>query len=189
MESPLQITFRDMDPSAAIEERIREKATKLDTVYDRIMSCRVVIQAPHRHHHKGKLYNVHIDLTVPQGELIVSRDPKDNHAHEDVYVAIRDAFRAAERQLEDYARRQRGLVKTHETPQSLGKVTKLFPEEGYGIITTPDGVDVYFHRHSVVEDAFSKLEVGSEVRFVLSMGEKGPQASTVSIVGKHHPTR
>ena len=186
MELPLQITFRDMEPSEAIEAKIREKTVKLDTVYDRIMGCHVVVQAPHRHHHKGKLYQVHIDLTVPQGELVVSREPKDDHTHEDVYVAIRDAFRAAERQLEDYARRQRGAVKTHELPQSVGKIAKLFPESNFGIITTPDGLEVYFHRNSVAEEAFDKLEIGTEVRFVESMGEKGPQASTVSAVGKHH---
>ena len=181
MQLPLQITFRNMESSVAIESRVRERASKLDTVCDHIMGCRVVIEAPHRHHHKGKLYHVRIDLTVPQGELVVSREPKDNHAHEDVYVAIRDAFKAAERQLEDYVRRQRGVVKTHESPYAEGRVTKLFPEEGYGILITAEGLEVYFHRNSVVEDGFGKLEVGHLVRFIETSGEKGPQASTVTI--------
>jgi ribosome-associated translation inhibitor RaiA len=115
MQLPLQINFRDIPPSDAVEARVREKAADLDKFYDHIMSCRVMIEAPHGHHHKGNLYHVRIDLTVPHGEIIVNRDPKDKHAHEDVYVAIRDAFDAARRKLQDHARKQRGEVKRHDT--------------------------------------------------------------------------
>jgi ribosomal subunit interface protein len=108
MQIPLQVTFRDMAQSEAIEARIREKAEKLSRYYDRIMGCRVVIEMPQRHKHQGKLHSVRIDLTVPGAELVA------NHAQdEDVYVAIRDAFGAITRQLEDFARRQRGEVKNH----------------------------------------------------------------------------
>lgn len=113
MKLPLQITFRDMDPSTAIESNIREKAEKLDRFSDHITSCRVVVEAAHKHHNKGNLYHVRLDFTVPDDEIVVSRDPGKNHAHEDVYVAIRDAFDAARRQLDEYARRRRGDVKTH----------------------------------------------------------------------------
>ncbi|HYD49530.1 MAG TPA: HPF/RaiA family ribosome-associated protein [Terriglobales bacterium] len=102
----VQITFRGIDSSAAIEAKVRERAAKLERLYPRITSCRVAVEAPHGHHHKGKIFHVRIDLTVPQHELVVSRDPAQNHAHEDVYVAIRDAFEAAERQLEDLNKRQ-----------------------------------------------------------------------------------
>jgi len=185
MKLPLQIVFDNLPPSAAIEARIRKKADKLDLYCDGIMSCRVVVEAPHKHQHQGKLYRVRINVTVPDEELVVSRDPAQNQAHEDVYVAIRDSFNAIRRQLEDYARRRRGDVKRHESPPH-GKVTQLFPEEGYGIIKTPDRRQIYFHQNSVVDSDFSKLEVGSEVRFVEEMGEKGPQASTVYAIGKHH---
>lgn len=107
MEIPLQVTFRGFDGSAAIEAKVRERANKLERFYDRIISCRVLIEDPHRHQHKGKLYHVRIDLTVPQQELVVSHDPGNDHGHEDVYVAIRDAFEAAERQLDEFARRRR----------------------------------------------------------------------------------
>ena len=107
MRLPLQITFRNLTPSPGMETRIREKATKLETFYDGILGCRVVVDAPHRRLHQGKLFHVRIDLTVPDGEVVVTREPAEAHAHEDVYVAIRDAFDAARRQLEDYARRQR----------------------------------------------------------------------------------
>lgn len=113
MDFPLDISFRNMDPSEAVEARVREKAAKLARLYDRIVGCTVVVEAPHRHQHKGKLYSVHIDISVPGKDLIVDRAKPQDHAHEDVYLAVRDAFKAAERQLEDHARRSRGDVKHH----------------------------------------------------------------------------
>jgi ribosomal subunit interface protein len=185
MQVPLQISFRDMEPSAAVEDRIRERAAKLDRYYERIMGCRVVVEAPHRRHHQGKLYHVRVDLTVPQGELVVSREPVNHHAHEDVYVAIRDAFDAAQRRLADYARRQRGDIKVREAPPVV-RVSKLFAAEGYGFLAAPDGREIYFHKNSVLSDAFDRLQVGSEVQYAEEQGEKGPQASTVRLVGKSH---
>lgn len=205
MEIPLQITFRNMLPSQAIEDNIREKASKLESFYDRIMSCRVIVEAPHRHHRKGKAYEVRIDLTVPGGELVINRSPKrlkaanlrqagppetklvESHepskhgAHTDVYVAIRDAFNAAGRKLQDHARRQSGAVKLHQAPPRA-RVAKLFPEERYGFLETPDGREVYFHSNSVLEPGFDHLDVGAEVYFAEEWGEKGPQASTVRFV-------
>jgi cold shock CspA family protein len=107
----------------------------------------------------------------------------DHHAvDEDLYVAIRDAFDAARRRLEDYAGRQRGAVKSHEE-RHRARVSRLFPEEGYGFLATPDGREIYFHRHSVLHPGFDRLAIGTEVRFVEESGEKGPQASTVAIAG------
>jgi len=114
MKLPLQITFRNMQPSEVMEQNIRERAEKLDLFCDQIMSCRVVVEAQHKHHQQGNVFHVRIDLTVPGDELAVSRDPGKDHAHEDVYVAIRDAFDAARRQLEDFGRRRRSQVKAHE---------------------------------------------------------------------------
>jgi ribosomal subunit interface protein len=108
MHVPLQVTLKDMPQSGAVESRIREKAGKLARFYDRIIGCRVVVETPQRHQHQGKLYSVRIDLTVPGAELVANRAQD-----EDVYVAIRDAFVAITRQLEDFARRQRGEVKSH----------------------------------------------------------------------------
>jgi ribosomal subunit interface protein len=112
MQIPLQISFRNMDPSPAVEARIRKKAEKLERFHDRIIGCTVVVEAPHRHHHKGKLFNVRVDISVPGKDVVVDRAKPTNHAHEDVYVAIRDAFDAATRRLEDQARKMRGNVKT-----------------------------------------------------------------------------
>lgn len=185
MVVPLQVVFRDMQPSAAVEAKIRERTQELAQYYGEIMSCRVVVEQHHRHHHQGNLFHVRIDLKVPRGELVASRDPGKHHAHEDVYVTIRDAFDAIRRQLEDHARRWRGQVKKHETPPH-GRVVELYPSADYGKIETPDGRRVYFHRNSVVEGDFAELKVGAEVRFAEESGELGPQATTVYVIGKHH---
>ena len=178
MELPLQVTLRDVSPSEAVEGYIRERAAKLDIFCNSIMSCRVVVEAPVRHHRKGGPFKVRIDLTVPGDELVVNRQ-----ADEDLYVAIREAFDAARRRLEDYVRRQRGAVKTHEAPPQA-RVSKLFPGEGYGFLETPDGHEIYFHRNSVLDGGFDRLEIGTEVRFAEEEGDQGPQASTVAIIGK-----
>lgn len=183
MQIPLQITFRDMTPSAAIDARIRERAADLERFYDRITRCHVVVHAPHRRHNQGTLFHVRIDMTVPGSELVVNREPAAHHAHEDVYVAIRDAFDAARRQLEDYARRTRGATKSRQMTPS-GRVVKLVPEEDYGFIDTADGREIYFHRHSIVNASMDELAVGSEVEFVEASGENGPQASTVRVCGR-----
>ena len=115
MKLPLQITARDMSMTESIENAVREKAQKLETFHDQIMGCRVVIESPHNHQHKGKLFNVRLDITVPGGELVVKREPR-----EDLYVSIRDAFDAARRQLKEHADRRRGDVKNHaaKTPSA-----------------------------------------------------------------------
>jgi ribosomal subunit interface protein len=183
MQLPLQVTFRNLPPSEAIEAAVRERAARLNVFFDRIMACRVVIEAPHRHHRRGNLFHVRIDLTVPGEELVVSREPAAHQAYQDVYVAIRDAFDEARRQLEDYVRRHRDWKKPRVGPPH-GRISRLFPEEGYGFLETADGRQVYFHRNSVRGGDFDRLSLGTEVRFSEEEGEKGPQASTVEMVGK-----
>lgn len=179
MQLPVQITFRNVPRSDAVEAKIRERAAKLDTYYDRITGCHVTVEAPHRRHHQGKLFQVGIDLVLPGTELVVNRAPQAHHAYEDVFVALRDAFDAARRQLEDYARRQRADVKAHVDPPH-GHVSKLLAD--YGFIATPDEREIYFHRNSVLGTAFETLAVGAPVRFVEEQGDEGPQASTVRVV-------
>jgi ribosomal subunit interface protein len=186
MKIPLSITFRGVDPSPAVKDAVQERADKLEKFYGDIMHCHVVVEKPHQHHHKGNLYHIRIDVTVPGNELVVQRAPEAHHAHEDPYVAIRDAFDSMRRQLEDYARIRRGKVKTHEVP-AHGRVFQLDPEHDHGKLETPDGREVYFHRNSVVDTPFDKLTIGAEVRYVEELGEKGPQASSVYLIGKHHP--
>lgn len=180
MQRPLQITFRDIRHSDAIESHIREKVEKLEQFYDRIIGCRVVVGEVRRHHHQGRWLNIRVDLTVPGAEIVINRDKA-----EDAMVAIRDAFDVARRKLEDHVRRQRGDVKAHELERH-GTVARLFPDEGYGFITADDGTELYFHRYNVVHPDFDQLNEGDEVVFLEEMAEEGPQANRVS-VGKHHP--
>ena len=103
----IDVTFRDIERSEAIEQRVRERAERLTRYSDRIGTCHVVVQAPHRHHHKGKLYDVRIQVHLPGHDVVVNHEGLNDHTHEDVFVAIRDAFDAAERQVEDLQRRLR----------------------------------------------------------------------------------
>ena len=185
MKLPLQVTFRHMEPSDALDADIREHAELLDKFAGNIMSCRVVVEAPHQHKHQGQLYQVRINITLPGHEINVTRGRDLHHAHEDPYVAVRDAFNAAQRQLQDLVRVRRGDVKLHETAPH-GRVASISPEENFGIIETPDGREIYFHRNSLLDENLNDLDVGTEVRFHEEMGEEGPQASTVQVIGKHH---
>jgi cold shock CspA family protein len=186
---PLQITFRDIPQSDAIEAKIRDRAGGLEVFSDRIMHCHVVVEAPHRHKSHGFQYNVRIDLTVPGGVIAINRFPSPHASYSDIHVAIRDAFDAARRKLEDHVRRYRGAVKSHEVV-AHGRVVRTEPLDGYGFLETPDGLEVYFHENAIVGCALADLSPGNEVRFVLAEGEglAGPQASSVRLVGKHHIT-
>ena len=113
MQLPLEITFRGIPHSDAVEARIREKAAKLEQYCQNIISCRVAVEAEHHNQHQGNLFKIRIDISVPNKHIVVSRDHHDKQSHEDMYVALRDAFSAATRQLEEYVRIQRGEVKSH----------------------------------------------------------------------------
>ncbi|MCG2709458.1 MAG: HPF/RaiA family ribosome-associated protein [Thermodesulfovibrionales bacterium] len=176
MELDLQITARNLKLPNYVRDAIHKKAEKLDKFYDRIMRCRVVVEVPHKHKKEGLLYNVRIDMKVPGAELVVKREP-----NEDLEIAVRDAFYAARRQLEDFVRKQRQDIKRHEEPPRA-VITSLFPEKGYGFLTTIDNREIYFHKNSVLNHEFKKLKTGMEVRFVEESGEKGPQASTVTVI-------
>jgi ribosomal subunit interface protein len=179
MRIPLQITFRNIAHSEPIEANINEKAARLDRFYDRIMSCRVVVEESQRRRHQGKLYSVRIDITVPGKELAVTREE-----NEDAYVAVRDAFDAAARKLGEHARRRHGDVKAHVAPPT-GRIIRIFPDSDYGFIKTSDDREIYFHRNSVLDDVdFRELKFGTEVTFIEEQGKEGPQAARVAISGR-----
>jgi ribosomal subunit interface protein len=179
MQIPLQITCRHFPSSEALEARIRERAAELEQFFPNIMSCRVVVEEESRHKHQGKRFTVRVDLHVPGRELVVDREHD-----EDPFVAARDAFDALRRQLEDHARVVRGDVKGHAA-ELRGRVARLFADQGYGFIATPDGREFYFSRENVVTPGFAQLAVDTEVQFIEDVGAEGPQAKRVS-VGKHH---
>jgi len=183
MKQELQITFRDMSPSDAVAAEVREKVGKLEEVYEGLLGCRVAIESLTRRHQQGNVYRVRVDMIVPGEDLVFGRESAEDHAHEDLYVAMRDAFDGARRLLQNFALRQRGHVKTRVGPPH-GKVTRLFAQSGYGFLEAPEGYEVYFHKNSVLKNGFARLTIGTEVRYEEEEGEKGPQASSVAIVGK-----
>jgi ribosomal subunit interface protein len=114
MQIPLEIRFQNLERSDFIEAAVRKQAKKLEQFRDDIMSCRVTVESPHKHQRKGRLFRVIINVRTRGDEIAVSRMPDDEQAHEDVYVAIHNAFDAARRQLQDRLNIRRGFVKTHE---------------------------------------------------------------------------
>ncbi len=181
MVATLQVGFKNMAPADAVNDDIRARVTKLDHYYSKITHCHVTVEAPHRHHKSGRQYHVRVVVSVPGRRLVVSNDPGRDQAHEDVLVALRDTFNAMTRQLKDYVRTLRREVKVAAEPQQEGEVIRLFPEDGYGFIDIGNEGEIYFHRNSVIGDAFAKLSPGSRVAVVVAGGESehGAQASTV----------
>jgi cold shock CspA family protein/ribosome-associated translation inhibitor RaiA len=182
MQIPLQITFKDISPSDALEADIRKRADRLEKYYENVTGCRVTIGLAGKHKNQGRLYSVGIELTVPGALIAINRSNPD-HLNEDVYIVLRDAFDAAKRKLEEYARIQRGDIKAHDQP-ARGSITELF-DEGYGFIETPLGDRLYFHRDNVVSPRFEQLSVGAEVQFLEETSSQGMQAKRVT-AGKHH---
>jgi cold shock CspA family protein len=185
METPVQIDFQGMQAGADLRSSILTHVDELEQRFGRVTACRVVLKAPSGHHRTGGLYEVNIRLALPDGrEVNVGRTPTLDERHTDLSFAINDAFHRARRRLQDHARRMQGQIKAHEQAP-LGTVSRLEPVDGFGLLQTSDGREVYFHRNSVLNGAFSKLAVGSRVSFSEEAGEKGPQASTVKLLGKH----
>jgi cold shock CspA family protein len=144
----------------------------------------VVIDVPHRHHQTGNLYQVRLDITVAGDEIAVTREAPQHEAAKGLPDAIKDAFAAGERLLEDYVRRRRKDVKHHEgLPR--GTVRTVEAGRDFGFLETADGREVYFHRNSLLNANFDSLAPGTEVMFAEEAGDKGPQATTVRVVGRH----
>jgi ribosome-associated translation inhibitor RaiA/cold shock CspA family protein len=188
---PLEIAFHNCSPSEAVEAAIRERVSKLERLYDRLTSCRVSVEALHQQHRNGNVYEVHIDMLVPGGQLVVSRKPhkaKERYASPDVYTSIKDAFEAAERQLIDYKQQIRGEVKTSpEQNLFLGQIAEIDPNGEFGFILTGEGTHLYFHRNALLEGEWEKLARGTEVRYVQKDGDTGPTAAKVWVVSEQPP--
>jgi len=185
MQTPVAIDFQGIKARPDLQASIEQHVAALEERYGRVTACRVVLKAPGKHHRTGGLYEVHIRLLLPDGrEVDVGRTPPADERHSDVSFAINDAFKHARRQLQDHVRRLQGQVKHHEE-QPIGTVKTLDASGEFGFLQAADGREVYFHRNSVLDGAFSRLAVGTHVAFAEEMGEKGSQASTVKLLGKH----
>jgi ribosomal subunit interface protein len=169
----VQITFKDMPSSPAIETNIRKRAEKLNRFYKHISSCRVMIDVPQKHKHQGKLFNVKVDVTVPGKEIVAT-----HKADEDVYVAIRDSFNAVARQLEEYSRKRHGHVKTHNGVMH-GHIVRMMPQEGYGFIAGMDGNEYYFSMTNVSYPNFKQLAIGDAVEYFAETYSDGRHAQHI----------
>jgi ribosomal subunit interface protein len=174
MQLPLEIAIRDIENTAAIESRIRKKAEKLTRFYDRIIHCKVVVEEVQKHKHQGKLFKVTIEVDIPGKTLIANKN-----TNEDLYVAMRDAFAAITRQLEDFIHKKRRQTKNHAVPLT-GEIVRIFSD--YGFIQTPDGREFYFHETFVKQPLFAELDIGTKVQFVENAAGDGLQAHQVSAV-------
>ncbi len=181
---PLHLSFHQLDASEALEDKIREKVDKLGQFYPGIQSCHVVVEQLHKHHHQGKHFHIRINLKVPGHELVAGREPDPNPAYTDVYVALRDAFKAMRRQLEDLVRHQQGHIKHHEE-KPHGHITEISPDKTFGRIESVDGRWLYFHRNSLIGEDLDRIQMGTPVYYTEEMGDEGPQASSVIPAGKH----
>lgn len=189
MQTQAQVSFDDLPVDEAVRAAVLDHVAELERFAPRITGCHVTVARPHRRHRVGGLFSVRVDVVVPGAELVVNRDHHGDHAHEDVFVALRDAFDATRRRLADHVRRLRGDTKRH-VARDRGRIVRLFPLADYGFIETPDGREIYFHRHAMSERDYREADVGTPVFFSEEDGEAGPQAAAVRLVrhpGRRHP--
>jgi len=187
MDRPLEIAFHNMEPSPAIEEEIRQHVEKLEKRYDHLIGCRVSVEALHQQHQTGNVHEVHIVLSVPGRDLAVSREPqkaKERYANPNIRTSLRDAFKAAERQLESFKGKQREDTAKPGASAVLGQVTQIEPGQDHGFILTNTGTQLYFHRDSVTDGRFEDLREGDSVHYVEEAGDAGPTATKVRMGGK-----
>ena len=192
MQTPIEIAFQHCEPSEEIRAEIARQVRRLERFSDRITSCHVTVAGPQTRHREGDRFKIDIRIAMPEHhDVIVTRTHGDAPEREHPLVAVREAFDAAVRQIEDLARETRDQVKDRQVKdhqaESHGRVTKFLAGEDCGFIETAEGREVYFHRNAVLGGAFDRLTVGSEVRFVEEQGVKGAQSSAVRLVSKHHP--
>jgi cold shock CspA family protein len=183
MQTPIEIDFKGFTGSDAQKAAIARHLDEVEQRFERIISGRIHVKSPDKHHRKGAAFETSIRLKLPAGrEVDVSRTPGADERHANFSFALADAFRRAERQLHDRVERIQGEVKT-VVGMPIGIGTRLFDDHCF--LESADGLEICFHRNSVVNHGFGKLEPGSRVTCVEEPGEKGPRASTAERLGKH----
>ena len=185
MDRPLEIAFHNTEPSAAVEAEIRRHVDRLSTRYPHLTGCRVSVEALHQKHQHGNIFDVHVMMAVPGKELAVSHGPhhaRERHAKPDVMASVRDAFKAAERQLLSFKERLSDEVATPNGSAVTGHVTEIEPGADHGFLLTNLGTQLYFHRDSVTNGRFEALCAGDAVHYVQEEGDAGPVAAKVRVV-------
>jgi cold shock CspA family protein len=185
MQTPVEIDFQGLKGNQKLRACVSKHIAVLEERFGRITACRVVIRAPSERHRTGGAYEITLRLLLPQGrEVDIARSEKPDIRHADPIVALNDAFKRARRRLQDHARRMRGQVKSHDGPP-VATVRSFDGTAGFGFLETTDGREIYFHRNSVLDGGVRQIAPGARVTFFEEMGDKGPQASTVKLLGKH----
>ncbi len=184
MQTPAQIEFENMTASPELRAAIDQHIAELEKRFGRATAGRIIVRGPGDRHQTGGQYQVSIRLALPEGrEVNVGRTPKEDERYGDLTFAVDNAFKRACRQLEDQVRLLRGQTKHHENAP-VGTVLRIDPSGEFGFLKGADGQEIYFNCNSVVEGR-SDISVGARVSYVEEIGVKGPQASTVKILGKH----
>jgi cold shock CspA family protein/ribosome-associated translation inhibitor RaiA len=184
MERPLDIAFHNLQSSPALEAEIRRRVDRLERRFGRLTACRVSVEALHQQHETGNVHEVHITLSVPGRDLVVSREPhraKERRAKPDAYACVRDAFDVAERQLEAFKGKLRADTSSPTGSALAGRVADLPAGADYGFVRNSHGTNLYFHRDSVTNGRFEDLKIGDAVHFVEEEGSAGPVATKVRI--------
>ena len=185
MQTPLEIDFQGLKGNEKLRACVLKHIAVLEQRFGRITACRVVIKAPSERHRTGGACEITIRLSLPQGrEVDIGRSEKADDRHADAIVALNDAFKRARRRLQDHARRMRGQVKSHDAPP-IATVKRFDDVGGFGFLETEDGREIYFHKNSLLDGGSRQVAPGTRVTFFEEMGDKGPQASTVKVLGKH----
>jgi cold shock CspA family protein len=176
-----EISYRNIDPSQHLQERIAKEVRQLENIDPDLTSCTVLIDGPGGHKLSGGLAAVRIHLTVPgRKDIVVTHTADDNHAHEDVLVSVRDAFKAAQRQIKKLKPDYSAAGGADET-RIAGKVARFLAEDDEGFITAEDGRECYFQARSVTNARFQSLKIGDDVTFRVEPGDKGPRAVAVHL--------
>lgn len=188
MQRPLQIAFRGMETSLALEGLIRERVARLEALYPRLIGCRVVVEVPHRGSAAAKVpIAISVEADVPGQGRVVGKDEEDRReAKEDQTAALNSAFEAVERQLDRIADIRSRIVPGHAADGESGMVVRLFREQGYGFIEVEGAPELYFTRNAVIGGSFDEIEIGMMVHVTLATGEgpMGPQASSVRLLDR-----
>jgi len=191
MQTPVEIDFQGLQATEQLRACVTQNISTLEQRFGRITACRVVIRGPSERHRKGGAFDVSIRLSLPQGRQVdIGRsegrvkDAETDNRLLDPIVALNDAFKRARRRLQDHARRMQGHVKAHDG-LPIATVARFDDAAGFGFLETPDGREVYFHKNSILDGGAGQVAPGTRVTFFEEMGDKGPQASTVRVLGKH----
>jgi cold shock CspA family protein/ribosome-associated translation inhibitor RaiA len=181
MRQPLQITYRRVEPSNGIETCVRDRVSALESCYDAIISCDVLIESGGSDRLPDLGLHIHLDVCLPGRELDVDREAQGPEAGRNIVAELQTAFSEMERQVKDYVRHA-GVPASAGHLSGRGVVSELVAAMNYGLISTPEGIEVYFHRNQVIDGAFDRLRIGSTVEFSVAPSLLGAQATRVKLV-------